>query len=192
MLSRLWIVVVLVVMCLVGCSSDKDPSQTSPALTGDPKADCQAACSRGVPACPKYATDQDVQVCVTVCLEMNQGASTECRARFQDWLICVTSAQIVCSENGTGEWEGEAAGCHGFKDWPSPCPCAPISDCEDMAGQIRQVASMDVELTAIQRDNPCADPVPVTSTHDYHTACAVLTKCLCDGCAANCRSLDGG
>lgn len=193
MKNRFWISLFCVSISIVGCSSDGSqslPSTGGPALTGDDKADCETVCKRGVPACPKYTSDQDVQVCVDVCLEMAQG-NTDCQDRFQDWLICVTSSPIVCSESGTGEWEGEATGCYGFKDWPSPCPCAPISDCENMGEQIKQVASTDAELTAEQKNDPCVEPVPMTSSHNYGPPCATLKKCLCEGCN-NCRSFDGG
>lgn len=189
-----WFLTFTAVLFLVGCSSDEGPSvpfHTLP-ITGDITTDCRTVCSRGVPACDHRSWT--VEDCVLDCVDIPKNADEQCQAQFNSWMRCVQSSpQIICSAEGHGEWEGEAVGCVGFKEWPVRCPCNDIPACDPIGEKIIAMANSDSELKDWGRQaNPCAPPIPVTNTRDYGPVCAELKQCMCNGCAAHCESVDGG
>ena len=53
-------------------------------------------------------------------------------------------------------------------------------DCDSIRAQIKARAAQDQRFIDMgRRDNPCTEPIPVTTT-DYHVACEELRKCLDD------------
>lgn len=58
------------------------------------------------------------------------------------------------------------------------------AECDSIAGQIKVVAERDEDLNNYQgydrTENPCAEPIPVTSETDYGPACQQLKECLAE------------
>jgi len=82
---------------------------------------------------------------------------------MKPWLtktLFVALACVGCGDEDTG---------------PDPAKCDNIAD------QIRTVADQDPDLQNYQgfdrTSNPCADPIPITSTTDYTPACESIRGC---------------